>query len=101
MPDFWIDSDALIRAKDEGWDVEGVPEFWEYLVSLARNRTVASPTLVDAELTEDRKDALAQWAVANRDVLFCEASPEVQAKYNEVADYVCTTSTMSRRRRNF
>ena len=47
-----------------------------------------SLSLVYAELTEDKNDALADWARANRDVLFREASQKVQEQYNEIADYV-------------
>lgn len=87
MPRFWIDSDALIRAKDNGFAFDLAPDFWDRLLVLAEAGDLRSPIRVHAEL-KDGTDELAEWVKEHRERLFTEPSAEVQQKYREIADFV-------------
>ncbi|MEX2376179.1 MAG: DUF4411 family protein [Dehalococcoidia bacterium] len=87
MPEYWLDANVLIDAKNGHFSFEVAPGFWDCLVELAVSGCLRSPLLVLAELT-DGNDELAKWAKNNAGVLFCDPSEEVQHKYNEIADYV-------------
>ena len=86
MPEFWIDSDALITAKNGHLAFEVAPGFWDCLLELAASARIQCPLLVQIELT-DGKDKLADWAKSSAASLFCEPSEDVQLKYNEIANY--------------
>jgi len=90
MPKFWMDSDALIRAKDNGYAFDLVPDFWDRLLSLAGDGDLCSPIRVHSEL-KDGSDELAEWVKKHREALFIEPSEDVQKKYREVADFVEAT----------
>lgn len=86
MPDFWIDTDALMNAKNRGYSFEVAPEFWDLLLGMAANDVLRAPLWVQTELREGN-DKLAEWAKEHSE-FFCDPSEHVQAKYHEIADYV-------------
>lgn len=87
MPEYWIDSDALIHVKYEGYSFALAPGFWDFLVTMANDGSLRAPVKVYDELREG-SDQLSEWAKTNRDVLFVDPSQDVQEQYGKIADYV-------------
>ena len=91
MPDYWVDTDGLIAANNHGYAFDLVPQFWGFLVQMAKAGNIASPIRVYGELTEETYGPLRDWAVENRDIgFFIEASEKVQRTFTKIADHVLT-----------
>lgn len=89
MPDFWLDSDSFIRAKNTAYGFDIAPGFWEFLDQKAREGIIASSSLVYRELVDEASDDLAEWAKQReKSGLFVEPDAWVQARMREIADYV-------------
>lgn len=89
MPDFWIDSDVLISAKDGLLAFDIAPRFWVSFDAHVLAGHVSSPSKVYDELTtEFHDDELAAWARERKDTHFVEPDDAVQASFTQIADYV-------------
>ena len=67
-----LDADTLIRAKNTYYQFERVPQFWEWLAHRADVGTVKMPIETWSKVGDkptDRRDDLAEWAIANKDNL--------------------------------
>lgn len=88
MPDFWLDSAALIEAKNGPYSFDIVPGFWEFLEQKGDDRIVGSCLLVYEEL-QDQQDELARWARGQHERgFFLEPDSDVQSAYREIANWV-------------
>jgi predicted nucleic acid-binding protein len=88
MPDFWLDTDTLIRSKNEAYGFDIAPRFWEFLDEKAREGVIASSRLVYDEIHHGAEDELRNWVNARRETLFIEPNPDVQSAFRDIADYV-------------
>lgn len=88
MPEFWLDTDTLIRSKNEFYGFDIAPKFWQFIDDKTSEGVLASSRLVYDEIHKGAEDELRQWADNRKDTLFLEAGLDVQAAYQEVADYV-------------
>lgn len=92
MPDFWLDTDSLIRAKNGPYGFDIAPGFWTFLEQKASEGIIASSVTVYGELEHGAEDDLLQWAKQQKDVgFFVDADPLVQAAFRQIADYVNNT----------
>ena len=88
MPDYWLDSDSLIRPKNEAYGFDIAPGFWMFLEQQAERRIIGSSLQVFDELREI-EDELSAWADARKaEGFFVEPDDAVQASFREVADFV-------------
>jgi len=94
MPEFWMDTDSLIKPHRESYRFEVVPQYWDFLKQKAEEGVIGSPELVlDKELTSSnpsQADALEQWAKPLRGILFLPPDSATQLRYSDVAQYVQT-----------
>jgi hypothetical protein len=91
VPDYWLDADVLIRAKNEYYAFDLASHFWEFLEQKGLEAVVASCRAVYDELVQ-KDDELKAWAVRqHRNGFFWEPDEQVQAKYRTIADYVTAT----------
>ena len=90
VPDYWLDSDALMTPKDAPYRFEMIPQFWEFIERKADEGIIASSVLVYKEICEAYDDdPLRTWAEARPGPpLFLEPDEAVQRCMNEVANYV-------------
>ena len=61
MPEYWIDTNVFIQAKNGLYALDVAPEFWAFLDSMNEAGRVASSSLVRDELLVGM-DELAEWA---------------------------------------
>ena len=107
MPEYWIDTDVFIQAKNGPYAFDVTPEFWALLDSMNEAGRVASSSLVYREL-QRVKDDLAEWARERRATaedaqltlgpewarerratsMFVEPDPDTQMAFQEVAQHV-------------
>lgn len=93
MPNYWLDADTLIEAKNHAYQFAVVPGFWAYLEKHShKSGHICSPVLVHQEIVQvvGKGDDLSEWAKANIS-LFRSASRTVQKFAGEVSDYVMET----------
>lgn len=88
MPDFWLDTDSLIRSKNEAYGFDIAPKFWDFLDQKVDEGVIASSRLVYDEIHDGAEDELRRWADARKNTLFIEPDSDVQAALQEIADYV-------------
>lgn len=90
MPDYWLDSDALMRPKDGPYKFELLPQFWEFIHEKSIEGVIASSVFVYQEICDAYDDdPLRTWAEARPGPpLFREPDKAVQRCLNEVADFV-------------
>ena len=85
---FWIDSDILMRAKNEAYAFDIAPGFWEIIKRNASAGKLACPTLVYDEIARGG-DELTSWANAERKTkLFVEPNRDTQALAKDLANYI-------------
>ena len=88
LPEYWIDTDAFIQAKNGPYAFDVAPEFWEFLDRMNDARRVASSTLVRDEILKGT-DELAEWArERGASAMFVEPDESTQMAFREVAQYV-------------
>ena len=107
MPEYWIDTDAFIEAKNGLYALDVAPEFWVFLDRMNHAGRVASSTLVRDELLKGT-DELEKWARERRataedaqmtlgaewagergaSAMFVEPDAGTQIAFREVAQYV-------------
>lgn len=89
MPDYWIDTDSYIRAKNEGYSFDLAPGFWKAIDQKAADGIIASSIWVYHEIVDEGTDDLAEWARQRETSgLFIEPSEAVQVQYRQIVDYV-------------
>ena len=89
MPDYWVDSNVFIEAKNGPYGFDIVPGFWDFLDEMSDVGTVASSSVVYGELVLDSEDELADWAKRRRGPpLFMDPDEDVQRAYRTIADHV-------------
>ena len=94
MPDYWLDSDTLIRPYRE-LTFDWLPSLWTTLREKGVERVIASSAYVYEEL-KDGDDALAEWATECQGFgLWVPADESVQHAYSAIADYVVQHQTYS------
>ena len=87
MPDYWLDSDTLIRPNRE-LTFDWLPSLWAILRDKGADGIIASSAYVYDEL-KDSDDALSEWAEECGDFGFWVPPNEgVQHAYSAIADYV-------------
>jgi hypothetical protein len=97
MPDYWLDSAALIEPKNRGYAFDLVPGFWALVDQKLRDGVIAIPRKVYTEIVDDgslpggSKDALAQWLRARERFVHPEPDRTLQTSYREIADHVQAT----------
>lgn len=92
MPNFWLDTDSLIRAKNGPYGFDIAPGFWTFLEQKASEGIIASSVTVYGELEDGAEDDLLQWAKQQKDVgFFVDADLLVQTAFRQIADYVNNT----------
>lgn len=85
---FWLDSDILMRAKNEAYAFDIAPGFWEIIKRNARAGRLACPTLVYDEIARGG-DELTQWANGERKTkLFIEPDQKTQALVTTIGDFI-------------
>lgn len=85
---FWLDSDTLMRAKNQAYAFDIAPGFWEIIKRNAKSGRLASSTLVYEEIARGG-DELADWANGERGTeLFVEPDDKTQGLMNGIADWV-------------
>ena len=87
MPDYWLDSDTLIRPNRE-LTFDWLPSLWAILRQKGAEGILASSVFVYEEL-KDGNDTLAEWAGECQSFgLWVPAGESVQRAYSAIADYV-------------
>ena len=86
MP-YCLDTNVYIEAHRRYYAFDIAPGFWEGLSRLVERQTICSSVLVFEEIA-DSDDELAQWASANKGVLFVQPDEAAQDAYREIADLV-------------
>ena len=89
MPDYWIDTDSYIRAKNQGYGFDLAPGFWKAIDQKVAEGIIASSTWVYHEIVDEGTDDLAEWASQRENSgLFIEPNEAVQVQYRQIVDYV-------------
>ena len=90
MPEYWLDSDALMRPKDGPYKFNLVPQFWELLEDKAAEGVIASSSFVYGEIRDAYEDdPLRTWAEAHSGPpLFREPDEAVFGFLAEIGDFV-------------
>ena len=88
MPEYWIDTNVFIEAKNGPYAFDVAPDFWAFWDRMNDKGLVAISSLVRDELL-DGTDALAEWARERRATsMFVEPDLDTQMAFQEVAQYV-------------
>ena len=90
MPDYWLDANVFIEAKNGPYGFDIAPGFWRILDEKTQTGQISSSRMVYDELVGGKEDALAEWARSRRSELFAEPDEDVQAEFVRVADHVDT-----------
>ncbi len=97
MPEFWIDTNVLIEARNGPYGFDIAPGFWTALDELSNLGQIQLSSLVYDELVAGVQDDLALWIKARRRTcLVVEPNVTVQAALREIADYVNGNFAVSR-----
>ncbi|MFQ5973807.1 MAG: DUF4411 family protein [Alphaproteobacteria bacterium] len=85
---YFLDADFLIRAKNEHFQIDRVPEFWDWLVQNGRAGKIKIPLPIYEEIVR-REDPLKDWLSSNKEILRIEDPnalvlvPEILALYGD------------------
>jgi hypothetical protein len=82
-----MDSNTYIQAKNQYYDMEFCPAYWDWLDQQFHVGTVQSIHSVYTEIT-DSDDALSVWAKGHKNHFMSIADQDTQDKFSEIADYV-------------
>src|ERR1700722_10559549 len=85
---FWLDSDTLVRAKNQAYAFDIAPGVWEIIKRNVKAGKIASPTLVYEEIARG-DDELTRWANGERGTkLFVEPDSDTQEIMTAIANWV-------------
>ena len=88
MPEYWIDANVFIQAKNGPYAFDIAPGFWAFLDSMNEAGRVASSSLVRDELLVGM-DELAEWARERGETaMFVESDLDTQMAFQDVAQHV-------------
>ena len=88
MPEYWIDANVFIQAKNGPYAFDIAPGFWAVLDRMNDAGRVASSALVRDELL-DGQDELAEWArERGSTAMFLEPDEDTQMAFQDVARHV-------------
>ena len=62
LPEYWLDTSALIESKKRWYRFDVVPGFWTFIDVMVQQGTVCCPVSVYDELVGRTDDELAAWA---------------------------------------
>ena len=97
MPEFWLDTNVLIEARNGPYGFDIAPGFWTALDELSNRGEIRMSSLAYDELAAGVQDDLALWIrERRRSGLVVEPNAEVQAALREIADYVNGNFMVSR-----
>lgn len=89
MPDYWLDTDTFIHAKNEGYGFDLAPGFWKLIDQKAAEGIIASSMTVYHELVDEGNDDLAEWARQRENSgFFVVPNEDVQFEYRRIVNYV-------------
>jgi hypothetical protein len=86
-----MDSNAYIQAKNQYYDLEFCPAFWEWLEQQFQLGVVQSIDNVYVELT-DSSDELSLWARAHKHHFISVADKQTQDTFSTIANYIASLS---------
>lgn len=88
MPNYCLDANVLIEAKNGPYGFDIVPGFWEWLDRMASQNEICSVRAVYDEIVAG-DDVLTSWAKQMRNSgFFIEPNAEVQAELQNIANHV-------------
>lgn len=88
MPDYCLDSNVFIQAKNGPYGMDIVPAFWDWLDSQSEAGVIFSTQLVYDELAAG-DDELADWVKDRRTSgLFITTDEHVQQRFQDIANYI-------------
>jgi hypothetical protein len=90
---YLVDSDTLIRAKNDFYRFETAPGFWDCLESAHKRGLIFSVSAVRHELTGE--DHLANWAKKMGTKFFLNPDSFVQSSLTKIAEWVGNHGTYS------
>ena len=97
LPEFWIDTNVLIEARNGPYGFDIAPGFWTALDELSDQGQIRMSSLVYDELVAGVQDDLALWIrERRRSGLVVEPNATVQAELREIANYVSGNFLISR-----
>ena len=93
MVDYWLDSDSLMRSKDGVLAFDLAPTFWRFIEDLIASGNCGLTDeiykeMADAKFPDGTQDTLADWLRSRAHLAYPIATPNVQERYREIADYV-------------
>ena len=89
MPNYWLDSDSLIRTKNGPYGFDIAPSFWSFIERKMDEGTIESSSMVFSELENGDEDDLLVWARKQKDKgYFIEPHEIIQSIFREIANYV-------------
>ena len=99
MPEFWIDTNVFIQAKDGPYAFDIAPGFWSLLDEMTAEGRIASSSLVYDEL-QKVEDDLAKWARARRRStgLFIQPDWSTQEAFQKVSNHIQETYAQNQAR---
>ena len=75
---YLLDANVLIDANRDYYPIERVPQFWVWLLEMAKSGRVKVPHEVYDKVVDAQTDVLSEWLVANRDVIILDESVPVE-----------------------
>ena len=95
-PQYCLDADTFIQAKNRHFGMDFHPSFWAWLDQQTSAGVICSPMLVHDEIAVGN-NGLATWVKQRLGSgLFVQPSPAVQAVVGQIADYVNATYPLHR-----
>ena len=75
---YLLDANVLIDANRDYYPIERVPQFWAWLLEMAKSGRVKVPREVYDKVVNAQTDVLSKWLVANREVIILDESVPVE-----------------------
>ncbi len=88
MPEFWVDTNVLIHAKNGPLAFDIAPRFWAELDTHIASGQVAIPMQVFEELTNEFDDELSEWAQRRKLTHFTAQSDAAIERYAQISEHV-------------
>ena len=94
---YLLDANSFIQAKNLHYRMHVVPGFWQWLTSIHPHHQIESIDPIYKELTKNTSDPdeLHHWAMSNKSLFKTANSPDTQAVFAEIANYLATHPTYS------
>lgn len=93
MPQYYLDANIFIQAKNNSYPLEMFPGFWEWIDQNANDNIISSSSFVYHEIINGEDD-LAEWMKARHpSPLFQEPTTQEQQIMTDISHYVSRTYT--------